>query len=123
MILVDTDLVIYAQNPAYPAVHRFMAENETAVSAVSYVEALGYDKLDPVEKMLLERYFADAEMFEMDRRVLDRAVALRQQAKFGLGDSLIAATALEHGLTLATNNTKDFVWIPGLQLVNPLASN
>jgi hypothetical protein len=100
-----------------------MAENQTAVSAITYVEALGYDKLDPLEKMLLERYFADAEMFEMDRRVLERAVALRQQEKFGLGDSLIAATALEHGLTLATNNTKDFVWIPGLQLVNPLASN
>lgn len=33
-------------------------------------------------------------------------------------DSLIAATALEHGLTLATRNTKDFKGL-GISIVNP----
>jgi predicted nucleic acid-binding protein len=33
-------------------------------------------------------------------------------------DSLIAATALQHGLRLVTRNTKDFE-LPGLELVNP----
>ena len=37
-----------------------------------------------------------------------------------LGDSLIAATALEHDLSLATNNTKDYKWIDGLVLINPI---
>jgi tRNA(fMet)-specific endonuclease VapC len=32
-------------------------------------------------------------------------------------DAWIAATAIRHGLPLATNNTKDFIDIPGLALV------
>lgn len=37
-----------------------------------------------------------------------------------LGDSLIAATALEHHLTLATANVDDFLWVDGLKVLNPL---
>lgn len=36
-------------------------------------------------------------------------------------DLLIAATALEHGLVLATNNSRDFSRIPGLAIDNWLA--
>jgi predicted nucleic acid-binding protein len=34
-------------------------------------------------------------------------------------DSLIAATALVHHLTLVTRNTKDFEYLSGLTLLNP----
>lgn len=34
-------------------------------------------------------------------------------------DSLIAATALHHDLTLVTRNTQDFVDCPGLDIINP----
>jgi predicted nucleic acid-binding protein len=37
----------------------------------------------------------------------------------GRRDSMIAATALAHGFTLATRNTRDFERIAGLRLVNP----
>jgi predicted nucleic acid-binding protein len=37
-----------------------------------------------------------------------------------LGDSIIAATALEHGLSLWTANIDDFTHIEGLDLFNPL---
>ena len=36
-------------------------------------------------------------------------------------DTIIAATALLHNLTLVTNNTKDFLPVPGLKLVDWLA--
>lgn len=39
----------------------------------------------------------------------------------GLGDALIAATALVHGLTLVTRNVKDFRRIDGLDLLDPSA--
>ena len=42
----------------------------------------------------------------------ERAIALRQDKKMSLGDALIAATALEYELSLATRNTKDFNLIP-----------
>ena len=34
-------------------------------------------------------------------------------------DSLIAATAITHGLTLVTRNTKDFIGYKNLPLINP----
>jgi predicted nucleic acid-binding protein len=37
-----------------------------------------------------------------------------------LADALIAATALEHGLSLATHNIQDFTWIENLSLFDPL---
>ena len=39
-----------------------------------------------------------------------------------VGDAIIAATALHSGLTLATHNAKDFAWIEGLDVVDPLAT-
>jgi predicted nucleic acid-binding protein len=41
----------------------------------------------------------------------------------GLGDALIAATALVHRRTLVTRNTADFAWVNGLQLLDPFASD
>ena len=41
----------------------------------------------------------------------------------GLGDSIIAATAMTHNLTLVTHNTEDFRWIAGLELLDPLTNN
>ncbi len=37
-----------------------------------------------------------------------------------LGDALIAATALVHGVELVTRNTADFSGIAGLRVINPL---
>ena len=36
-------------------------------------------------------------------------------------DAIIAATALEHGLMLVTQNVDDFKGVEGLRVVNPFA--
>ena len=58
--------------------------------------------------------------FPLTQPVLDEAVRLRQQRRMSLGDALIAATALVHGLRLVTRNVDDFRWVDGLNLLNPL---
>jgi len=40
----------------------------------------------------------------------------------GLGDAIVAATALAHRLTLVTRNIGDFSWIQNLDLINPFES-
>ena len=57
----------------------------------------------------------------LDAEIAERAIALRQQRKMGLGDAIIAATALVHGLTLVTRNMDDFKHVSGLDLINPFA--
>lgn len=61
-------------------------------------------------------------MIKISDGILQTAVRLRQQKKMSLGDSLIAATALVHQLTLLTlltRNESDFDHIAGLKTINP----
>ena len=51
--------------------------------------------------------------------VVQAASQLRRRQTIRPGDAIIAATALEHDLSLVTRNTDDFQWIEGLTLVNP----
>ena len=121
-MLVDSNILIYAAQPVHAQLRRFIADHAPAVSAVSYVEVLGYDQLDDEERQYLEAFFRLARVFPLSQAVLDQAVALRQQRKMSLGDALVAGTALAHGLTMVTRNVEDFHWIQGLPLLNPFDS-
>jgi predicted nucleic acid-binding protein len=118
-MLVDSNVLIYAAQPGYAQPRRFIADHAPAVSAVSYVEVLGYHQLDNEERQYLEAFFRLAQVLPLSQAVLDQAVALRQKRKMSLGDALVAGTALVHGLTLVTRNGGDFQWIQGLSLLNP----
>lgn len=67
----------------------------------------------------LPTYFA-GRIVSVDAAVADRWGRLLAQARRPVPaiDSLLAATALAHGLTLVTRNLKDFQY-PDLQLLNP----
>lgn len=110
---------IYAAKPEYLTIRRFIAEHAPAVSAISYVEVLGYHKLADQERTLLEAFFVTARLITLSQTVLDQAVKLRQVRKMTLGDALVSSTALVHDLTLVTRNTDDSKWIAGLKLLNP----
>ena len=47
-------------------------------------------------------------MYDIDRETAARAARLRRQYRWKLPDALQAALAQQHGLRLATRNTKDF---------------
>src|SRR5690349_15947680 len=118
-MLLDSNIIIYAAQPEHTALRMFIAEHAPAVSAISYVEVLGYHKLNEQERSLLEGFFAVAPLIALSHPVLEQAVKLRQLRKMTLGDALIAGTALAYQLTLVTRNTADFTWIAGLKLLNP----
>ncbi len=118
-MLIDSNIIIYAAKPEYDALREFIAKYAPAVSAISYVEVLGYHRLTKQEQQHFEAFFAAATVLAPSQAVLDQAVKLRQLKKT-LGDAFIAATALVHNLTLVTRNTKDFEWIPNLSVLNPL---
>jgi predicted nucleic acid-binding protein len=121
-MLLDSNIIIYAAQPPHVALRQFIAANAPAVSAVSYVEVLGYHGLTDPDRQALTQFFSAARMLPLDQPVLDQAVVLRQQKRMSLGASLVAATALVHGLTLLTKNVSDFSWVAGLKYLDPLAN-
>lgn len=119
MILIDSNIIIYAAQPQYSRLRQWIAENAPCVSAVSYVEVLGYHQLNEIERHYFTAFFDAASVLPLSQAVLEQAVKLRQLKKMTLGDALVAGTALAHPLTLATRNTEDFTWIAGLTVFNP----
>ncbi len=122
-MLIDSNIIIYAAKPEYAGLRKLIAEHSPSVSAVSYIEVLGYHKLSERERQHFEEFFAAASILTISDDVLAQAVKLRQLRKMTLGDALIAGTALAHNLTLVTRNIKDFDWIDGLTLLDPFMSS
>ena len=120
-MILDSNLIIYAIRPEYPGLRRLIADQSPAVSAVSIVEVLGYNKPTPTEQLHLEKFFALAEVLPLNDEVIARAVILRQARKMSLGDALVAATALVFRRELLTRNIKDFAGVRGLIVTDPLA--
>ncbi len=55
----------------------------------------------------------------VDRGIAERAGRIRREAGVRTPDALIAATALQHRLTLVTRNLRDFQPVRGLRLLAP----
>lgn len=120
-MLLDGNLIIHASRPEHAALRTFIAREGPSVSAVSKVETLGYPDLTEEEKHFLEDFFEAAKVLPVSESVIAEAIQLRQQRRMSLGDALIGGTALSRDLRLATHNTKDFGWIEGLEVIDPLA--
>lgn len=119
-MLLDSNIIIYAIKPEYPGLRDLIERNNPYVSAISYLEVLGYHKLTPQDEQDFTEFFNDAPIVPITWPVLEQAARLRQQRKMSVGDSIIAGTALLRNLTVVTANTGDFTWISGLSLLNPL---
>jgi toxin FitB len=119
-MLLDSNILIYASNGTSPQAVELLAIDDHAVASITLIEVYGCKDLAPEERKALDTVFARLTVYELDKEVIDEAIRLRQALKIRLGDSIIAATALCHGLCLATNNNADFTGIPGLELFNPL---
>ncbi|MBN2392452.1 MAG: type II toxin-antitoxin system VapC family toxin [Anaerolineae bacterium] len=118
-MLIDSNIIIYAVHPEHAHLRRWIAENTPFVSAVSYIEVLGYHQLTEAERHHFTAFFEAASVLPLSQEVLEQAVKLRQLKKMTLGDALIAGTALVYNLTLVTRNVADFTWIAGLTVFNP----
>ena len=127
-MLVDTNVVSELMRPRpAPSVTSWAEEQETmTLSVVTLEEILVGLSYRPSIRMA--RWFdgfveARCEILPVTPSIARRSALLRGGLRRGgkqrtQADMLIAATALEHNLALATRNTKDFDGC-GVPLVNP----
>lgn len=121
-MLLDSNVIIYSAEPQYQQIRDLIARTSPSVSAISYVEVLGFPRITSLQIAEFTAFFAKAPVFAIDQPILDQAVLLRQQRRMSVGDAIIAATALVHDETLVTRNIADFPWITGLKLLDPFAA-
>ena len=118
--LMDTNVVIDALGTVMPdKTKKIIAGLAPVISAVTYMEALGWHKASPQHLAPLRAFMDAATVLPIDQSIVEKTVLVRQQKKILLGDAIIAATALVHNLTLMTRNINDFKNIDGLKTLDP----
>ena len=119
-MLLDSNIIIFAARPEYAALRKFIETHSLAVSDISLIEVLGYQRLTEEDRQILESFFEIAERLPLSETVVQWAVRLRQRRKMSLGNSFVAGTAIAYERTLITHNTSDFHWIDEIGLYDPL---
>jgi tRNA(fMet)-specific endonuclease VapC len=127
--MLDTNICIYLIKKKPPGVLKKLAEHkisEVGISAITVAELeYGVEKSAQTDKNrdALAEFLAPFEIMPFDERAsLEygriRAHLERKGTLIGSMDMLIAAHAQSLGVTLVTNNAKEFKRVPHLQVQN-----
>lgn len=126
--LIDTDIlseVLKQKNPLVlaRAAAYLLANQKFTFSAITRYEILRGLKAKAATRQIgqFAAFCQQSEILALDDSIFNRAADLWATTHAAGrpkkdADLLIAATALEHGLTLVTGNAGDFSWIAGLNL-------
>ncbi len=76
------------------------------VSVISEIELLSYPSLAPGEETAIQRLLTSVRRLPLDEAVRDRTIALRREHSLKLPDAVIAATAINWGATLLSNDSR-----------------
>ena len=107
--LVDTDVFIDHLRGARELV---AGRHRLHYSAITRAELYAGNTASELTNALLE----PLRELPVDRSVAERAGRIRREVGIRLPDALIAATAIEHNLGLATRNRSDFESVRSLRL-------
>ena len=120
MKIFDSNLIIYSSQEDFEYLKPIIKQPDSYFSEISRLEVLGYHKITIADKSYFESLFALINSISVDKSIIETAIDLRQKRKMGVGDSIIAATALLYDYELHTRNISDFNWIVGLKVINPI---
>lgn len=96
-----------------------MSIDDFYYTGITRIESLGYHGITKKDIENLEEMFSIGLRIGLSLPIEDTAIHIRQQKRVKLGDSIIAASALVHDMTLVTRNTDDFEAIDGIRLLDP----
>ncbi len=120
MYLIDSNIIVYSYLPQHEYLRELFIKDSIYVSEISRLEVLGYHKLTANEEIYFKDIFNLIPVIFPSQQVFDSAIGIRQSYNLKLGDSLIAATALVHGLSIYTRNLSDFEKANVVNCNNPM---
>ena len=122
--VIDSNILIDAMNGIVDAV-AFLEEQQIAelqISIVSAMELIAGCR-NKIEMTELQRFFQKCTFLPVTATISQVAFQLMESFYLSHGltlpDALIAATAIEHDLTLYTRNTRHFRMVPQLEISQP----
>jgi predicted nucleic acid-binding protein len=110
-VLVDTDVFIDHLRGAAPVVP---GRHRLHYSVVTRAELFAGSSATAMVTRLLSPFHE----LEIDRATAERAGRIKRETGIAMPDALIAATALEHRLSVATRNRRHLESVRGLRLRN-----
>lgn len=117
MILLDSNIAIYAAQSPYQKLREWLREQTLIVSDLTKLEVLGYHRISNTELDYFSRFFSSIDVIPISNDIIETAIPVRRVNKMSLGDSIIAASVLMHNLELCTNNEKDFENVENLRMI------
>ncbi len=121
MILIDSDVLIWLTRGHAGAQRRLMQINPWRISTITYLElAQGCRSKDELQRVKRGLAVRQTQILPLTPAISERAMALIDTHALAdglqLADALIAATVLEHQLTLLTGNARHFATIAQLKI-------
>lgn len=121
--MLDTNICSYVMRERPLALReRFNSEAERmCISAITLGELLFGAEGRPSVRPILEQFVARIALRDFGHTAAAHYAQIRVELKkqpIGANDTLIAAHARSEGLTLVTNNAREFERVPGLRIEN-----
>jgi|SRR5690554_4830375 len=99
--LLDTNALIYAINRKLK-----LPGADYAVSVITKMELLSWPQLSPSEDLQLRAALSGIQVLQLSETIQEAAIKIRKTTSMKLPDSIIAATAIDGGYVLITDDEK-----------------
>jgi predicted nucleic acid-binding protein len=119
--LIDTNILIYLSKRKLELEKVALPEIHLYISVITYMEVLGYKFENNIEKQTVEQLCKHFPIIDLNPKIIDKVISIRQHHRIKLPDAIILATAIISKFELITANVADFIHIePGLKIHNPM---
>lgn len=88
------------------------------LSVITKIEVLGF-VTTPAASQLLIDFINDSLVIGLPDNIVEKTIEIRKQIKLKTPDAIIAASALVNGFILLSRNTKDFISVKDLKVIDP----
>lgn len=108
--ILDSNVIIFFSKRKIDIESLYSKYAELCVSIVSYIEVYAYEFEDAEERELIDRFFENVEIIDVNKEIADQTIIYRKDKtkKIKLADAIIIATAKIIEADLITDNIVDF---------------